>query len=109
MSFARHLNQDVTHWPVTGTNGYGGFTFAVPVLLQGRWEEKQELFINQDAEEVLSQAICYLDTDISPGDFVALGNQIDEADPTSISGFRVRGYGKSTDLKALVALRKLWL
>jgi len=108
-NFARHLNQDVTHWSVSGTDGYGGFTFATPTLLQGRWEEKQELFINQDAEEVLSNAICYLNTDVVAGDYVALGDETAEADPTAVEGFRVRSFGKITDLSALKALRKLWL
>ena len=109
MSFVQSLKQDVTHWPVTGTDGYGGFTFGTPVLLKGRWEEKQELFINQDAEEALSQVICYLNTDITPGDFVALGDLTAELDPTATTGFRVRNYGKVTDLSALQSLRKLWL
>ena len=108
-NFARHLNQDVTHWGIAGTDGYGGFTFDTPVLFKGRWEEKQELFINQDAEEKLSNAICYLNDDVSVGDYVALGDQSLINDPTTITAFRIQNYGKITDLSALKALRKLWL
>lgn len=105
------LNQDVTHWPVTGTDAYGGFTFGTPVLLRGRWEQKQELFITPDIEEVLSTAICYLNTDINVGDYLAEGDLTATADPTTIHGsaYRVRNYSKVTDLRALNALRKAWL
>ncbi len=111
MSFTKNLRQDVTHWPITGSDGYGGFTYGTPVRLDGRWEEKQELFLNADLEEVLSNAICYLNIDISPGDYLALGDFATTpiADPTTISGFRIRNYSKVTDLRALNALRKAWL
>jgi hypothetical protein len=113
VGFARNLKQDVTHWPVTGTDGYGGFTFGAPVLLKGRWEDKQELFINQDSETVLSQAIAYFNTDLESGDYLALGDfaEIDVPilDPSALDAFRIRNYSKVTDLGALVALRKVWL
>jgi hypothetical protein len=111
MGFAKNLQQDVTHWPLTGSDGYGGFTYGTPIKLAGRWEEKQELFLTPDGEEKLSQAICYLNTDVSAGDYLALGDFATTpiADPTTTSGFRARNYSKVTDLRALNALRKVWL
>lgn len=111
MGFTRNLTQDVTHWTLTGSDTYGGFTYSSPVRLDGRWEEKQELFIDENMEQVLSNAIAYLNTDIAPGDYLALGDHATTpiADPTTISGYRVRNYGKVTDLKGLNALRKAWL
>lgn len=106
----RTLKQDVTHWPVTGSDGHGGFTFGTPVKLAGRWEDKQELFINQNREQAVSKAIVYLDVDIDVGDYFGLGNFVATADPTTISDtYRSRGYGKTTDLRALNALRKVIL
>jgi hypothetical protein len=111
MGFARNLKQNVTHWPLTGSDSYGGFTFGAPTLLQARWEDKQELFIDHNMETVLSNAIAYFDTDVSAGDYLALGDHATTpiADPTTIPGYRVRNYGKITDLKGLNALRKVWL
>lgn len=113
MGLERNFRQDVTHWPVTGTDGFGGFAFAEPILLRGRWEEKSEVFINQDNESVLSKAIVYVNSDVTNGDFVALGDfateEVRVLDPTEVSAFRIRNYGKITDLSALQALRKLWL
>ncbi len=111
MSFLRNLREDVTHWPVTGTDGYGGFTYGSPVLEKGRWQDKNELFVTPDNEEVMSTAIVYLNTDISPGDYLAQGDHatVPISNPTTVNGHRIRNYGKSTDLRALVALRKAWL
>lgn len=112
MGFAHKLRQDVTHWPISGSDGYGGFTFGTPELLSGRWEDKGELFINLDNEEVLSNAIIYLDTDVNVGDYFALGDYTVTADPTTLGprvAFRSRNYGKVTDLAAVLALRKVWL
>jgi len=107
--FASALNHDVTHWPVTGSDGYGGFTFGTPILLSGRWEQKQELFINVDLEEVLSSAIVYLNTDLSIGDYVIEGDETATVDPTTLEAKRIRGLNKITDLRNVIALRKLWL
>jgi hypothetical protein len=106
----RHLRQDVTHWPVTGSDGYGGFTYGTPVLLKGRWEDKAVLFLTLENEEVVSNAIVYLDTDIAVGDWFGLGDLTATNDPSTIIGtYRSRQYHKSTDLRALQALRKVFL
>lgn len=111
MNFLRNLREDVTHWPVTSSDGYGGFLYDTPILLKGRWEDKNELFLTPDNEEVMSSAVVYLNTDVDPGDYLAQGDHatVPIANPTTVSAKRIRNYGKSTDLRALVALRKVWL
>lgn len=107
---SRHLKQDVTHWPVTGSNGYGGFTFGAPVKLKGRWEDKAVIFRTLENEEVVSNAIIYLGVDIDVGDYFGLGDLTATADPTTLdTTFRSRNYHKSTNLRALEALRKVFL
>lgn len=106
----RHLREDVTHWPVIGSNGYGGFTFDPPVKLKGRWEDKAVLFRTLDNEEEVSNAILYLADDVAVGDYFGQGDLTATADPTDLSTtFRARGYNKVTDLRALQALRKVFL
>ena len=111
MGLAANMRQDVTYWPVTGSDGFGGFTFGSPVLLKGRWEEKQELFMTSTNEEVLSQDIVYLLSDVDIGDFLALGDFVlSTPDPTNLKDAkRVRQRNRSTDLRSLVALRKVYL
>lgn len=106
----RNLNQDVTHWPVSGSDGYGGFTFGTVALLRARWEERSELFIDFDLEEVASKAIAYIPIDVTNGDYMALGDHTTTADPTTLpAASRVRNFGKVTDLAGLDVLRKVWL
>lgn len=104
------MYQEVTHWPVTGSDGYGGFTFGTAVLLEARWEDRSELFIDEELEEVRSRAVAYLSTDVSEGDYVALGDLTTTPDPTSLSAaYRVRGRMNVTDLRNTQTLRKVFL
>ena len=106
----RHLRQDVTQWPVTGSDGYGGFTYGAPVLLKGRWEDKAVLFLTLENEEVVSNAIVYLSVDIAVGDYFGLGDLTATNDPTSLPAtYRSRQYHKSTDLRALQSIRRIFL
>lgn len=106
----RNLKHDVTHWPLTGSDGYGGFLYGTPVKVKGRWEEKAVLFVTPGNEEVVSQAIVYLATDITEGDYLGQGDLTATADPTTLQGtYRIRQRHKTTDLRNLIALRKAFL
>ncbi len=111
--FASRMLHDITHWPVTGTDGYGGFTFDTGVEVKGRWEDKGELFLDEDNEEQISNAIVYLEIDVAIGDFLAQGLHNAVADPTTLTGdnrsYRARMRNKTTDLRNLVSLRKVFL
>lgn len=110
MSFVRHLKDDVTHWPVSGTDGFGGFTFGTPVLLKGRWQERAELFREDDNEERISMAIVYLNTNIAVGDYLGLGDSITTPIPTTLTtAHRVRQMHKTSDLRNLLVIRKVFL
>jgi hypothetical protein len=106
--YTRHLRQDVTHWPVTGTDGFGGFLYGPPTLLEGRWEDKAVQFRTATEEEATSDSIVYLDVDVDIGDYLAEGDFTTEADPSDI-GHRVRQRHRTTDLSNLTSLRKVFL
>lgn len=113
MTFERNLRQDVTHWPVTGSDGFGGFTFGSPVLLRGRWEDTNEIFTDGvSMEQAVSRSIVYLGADIDEGDYLALGDFVTGTpvtDPTTVTSHRIRTRDKSTDLRGLRTLRKAYL
>ena len=111
MTFAtRHMKEDVTHWPVTGSDGFGGFIFGTPVLLRGRWEEKADLFKTNENEEMVSSAIVYLSEGVEVGDYLGYGDSIATADPTSLSStHRIMQRFRTTDLRALTSLWKVFL
>lgn len=114
MGLRAKLKDDVTYWPVTGSNGFGGFTFGPPVLMKGRWEEKQELFLTPSGEEVLSQGIVYTDIDMPIGDYCMLGDLTGAVDPTLLSpsdgrAHRIRQRNRTTDLRGMTVLYKVFL
>lgn len=92
--------QDITVWQPGVNDGFGGFTFPAPTLIKGRWEDKQELFRDAKGEEVLSEAIVYVDTDIVVGTYIAEGDQTATADPTTLQdAHQVRQFMKIPDLR----------
>ncbi len=107
MSLARHMHDDVTHWPIGGSDGFGGFTFGTAVKFKARWEDKNELFVDISGEQVTSRAHVYIPSPVPVGDYLALGDKTATADPTTIEGpFRVRSYLRSTDLAGLRSIMK---
>lgn len=107
MGLERHMHDDVTHWPVTGSDGFGGFLFGTPVKIKARWEDKNVLFLGTNGEEETSNAIVYVPAAVPIGDYLGLGDLVATPDPTSIDGpFRVRAANRSTDLRALSEINK---
>lgn len=106
----KHHYHEITHWPITGSNGFGGFTFGVPTLLEGRWEEKTVKFMAASGEELTSKSIAYVEVDIDVGDYLALGDHTLTADPTTIdTAFRCESFQKVTDLRAVETVRKVMM
>jgi len=112
MNLSRLLNQTITYWASPAPDGYGGYTYDAPEAIVGRWEDKQELFIDKAGKEVKSNAIVYLGQDVDLGGFLALGTHIDSADvnPVDTIGAReIRSVEKSPDVRGDYSLRKAWL
>ncbi len=101
----------VTHWVAT-PNGFGGYTFALPTILDGRWEFKSEKFLSDDGKETISKAIVYLSADVLTEDYLMLG-ETSEADPTNLTdgklAYQVGGFDKTPDLRSLSFCRKAYL
>jgi hypothetical protein len=109
MTFPRGLNQEVTHWGTT-PDGYGGFTFTTPIVLNGRWEKKRMLLDRfGSGQETHSEAQVFIDTDIVEGDYLFQGTSV-VADPSTLDGaFQVKKYEAVTDLRNINVTRKAWL
>jgi len=95
---ASHYIQEATYWAIT-PNGTGGFTFSSPVKVRTRMEQRQEIFRNAKGDEVLSQAIFYVDADVPLQAYIALGDQLLVADPTTITSYRVQNFMKTPTLR----------
>jgi len=105
-----HTYEAITWWQVTGSNGYGGFTFAAPVVIEGRWEDKQVRFMSHEGEELTSVALAYIDTDVSSGDFLARGDESGNALPEDATeAHRIEKYDKVPDLRLVEVVRKVMM
>jgi hypothetical protein len=102
-----HYKQAATLW-VTTPNGFGGYEFATPVALNCRWEEKTELV--PTSTDIISRAIIYMDTDITVkvGDHLFLDIST-AASPVGLNVYKVAGVYKSTDLRSMSHIYKVWL
>ena len=98
MQIPKYLKQQVTWWG-TSNGGYGP-TFAAPLPIAGRWEDKVELFINEEGEQSTSKAVAYVDQEVAVGDYLYLGDS-SAADPSQVAGaYRVRNFSKIPNLRA---------
>lgn len=48
--------QYCVYWHPTGTDDYGNPTYAAPKELRVRWDDRQEVFINNKGEEQISKS-----------------------------------------------------
>jgi hypothetical protein len=113
--FTGALKQTAVYWGSPVASGSGGRTFAEPVELSLRWEQKQELFIDARGQEVRSNAVVFVSQDVSLGTYLFLGDLDDldsdqEDDPMSVSGaYEIRGFEKIPDRRGTSFLRKVYL
>lgn len=101
----------VTHW-VTTPNGFGGYTFALPTILDGRWEDTAERFLSDAGKETISKSIAYLSADVLTEDYLMLG-ETSEANPTNLTdgktAYLVERFDKIPDVRNLCFERKAYM
>ncbi len=101
--------QTATYWGAPVNDGYGGHTFAAPVALQVRWEEKAEEFVSTQGEPIFSQASVWTDIDTEIGGYLYLGSSV-AADPTSVdNAYPIKRFAKTPDLRNIEYERRSWL
>lgn len=114
----RIRQQTAVYWEYEGPDGAGGGIYSSPVEIECRWEDKQELFRdNETGEQVLSNAIVYPDRDLVVGGYLLLGSLDDlgsdsASDNVPVSeedSRRIQGWEKIPNLTATKYLRKALL
>ena len=111
--FTKSLTQTIVYWGTPMPDGWGGQTYSDPVEINARWENKQELFIDADGNEVKSRAVVYVSQDLDIGSYVYNGKLIDlnsshDAD-TQAGAYQVKAFAKIPDIKGVYYMRKAWL
>lgn len=104
-----NFKQSFTYWPVT-SDGFGGFSFGSPVNVSGRIEYRDELV--PSGEDIIAKAVLYLpgDTPVKNTDHVIEGISA-VSNPLTLSNpvMKVVGIMKSTDLRNMTRILKIWL
>ena len=104
--YRRSLRQTATYWaPSTRPDGTGSEPdfykekeWSSPAELICKWEDKQELFRNDDGEEMRSKAMVYLDEDVLQGGYLYLGGST-ESDPKAVEGaYEIMSFEVISDL-----------
>jgi hypothetical protein len=91
-----NLKQTATVYSRGAPDGMGGYSFSSSTV-KCRWEDKQVLFLTNDGEESTSRAIIYVDTDISIGSMIILGEVTDATPPKG--SYEVLHFNKSPSVK----------
>lgn len=83
----KNLNQTGTYWGNPIPDGIGWYTFDDPVTIDCRWEDKEEIFIDENGQEKVSSSVVYAGQDIDVKGYVALGDYTASAyaDPKSVT------------------------
>ena len=109
MRVSRYMTMPLTWWGAPVRGGFGETSFDSPVVIMGRWSDRQELFLDPQGRELRSRAVAWTDQDLEPGGYLCRGEST-ETDPRAVEGAaEVRAVSKVWGVKGREAVVKAWL
>jgi len=69
----RNLDQTAVYWGNPVNDGYGDKTFDSPVEIQCRWEDRNEVFVAPNGDELIAKSIVYISQDVDEEGCLWLG------------------------------------
>lgn len=90
------LPQTVTHWAAGSLAQFGNPSWTGPTELSGMWQEIQELTVNSEGQEIVSNAVVFLTTDVSVGDYLKLGSDASSSPPSD--AWEVKNFTKTRSM-----------
>lgn len=103
------LNQTATYWSAPVLDGFGTRTFAAPVLIKCRWEDRTNLRIYKNGEEINSRAVVYVGQEVQLGGYLVLGDHATTpvTDPQTLSAaYMIQDYKAVPSVDGKMFLRK---
>jgi hypothetical protein len=76
-TLVRSCVQTAVYWGTPVKDGYGGFTFASPVEIACRWEDRIGQFTSNKGEQIYSKATVYVLQDLEEDGWLFLGTLAD--------------------------------
>lgn len=108
-------NQRAVYWAKNGNDEHGQPTFDIGIVLMVRWVDKQEQIKAADGREILSDAMVWVDQDLTMEGVLYLGEYYDltteqKADPDLVVGAKwILKTSKVSSVNAREIARKAWL
>jgi len=105
--YSKYLKQTATYWAPSAVSGvYQTKTWTTPAVILVRWEDKRERFTDRGGEELVSNAVVYLNQEVLEGGFLFLGTSVD-ANPRNVSkAFPIKKFENTPGLKNQLYVRK---
>ncbi len=94
--------QKAVYWKRLTPDQYGKFSFADPVEIVCRWEDRIHEFLDHQGEKQVSKSIVYVDRVVSLGDRLMRGEMDSNTpnDPLATDSFEVRRFDQDPNIKA---------
>lgn len=116
------LRQRAVYWAPVGVDNYGKATYATPVVVRCRWEDRSEEFLTMDGDRAMSTACVYVGQDVLLKGVLYLSllptsatdeehlAEIDQSDPFAQDGaWEIRKFSKMGNFKCTEFLREATL
>jgi len=101
------LNQDITYWAPAAENQFGVKSHLAPILIKGRWEDKNEEFTVPGGETITSRAVVMAERALLIDGFLAKGDHTSQAEPTAVAeAEEIRHFESSPDLRSVTSVNK---
>lgn len=113
MSLIQDMRRQVAvFWSRGSPDPYGRYSFAGPVEIKCRWEDKPEEFMSATGERRVSSAVVYVDRDMKPGDMLKKGPMESGTpdDPNSLDdALQIQAFANMPDFDAVEFLKTAYL
>ena len=108
----RFLVHTLVYWGAPTSDGTGGYTFADPVEISGRWVDKSERFQTREGDTYVSRAIVHADRELAVGGVLWQGSLADtsvaeKANPLLLTAaYPMRIYQSTPSVSGAITVRK---
>ena len=75
------LREQVTYWNPPTRDGYGGYTWAAPTALQGKWEDGETLMYSADGSHTVASTKVWVGVQLEEGGYLFNGSTVDPEPP----------------------------
>lgn len=99
------LPETITIWVKTGNDGFGGFSWSIPVKRDSRNANKQEQFRDANGQLTMSSRVVYSKaTELAVGVMVLVGES--SASSPTVDAEEVRAIAS---IPSAITMKKVWL